>query len=184
MIEIKLSQGAKPGHGGILPAAKVTPEIAETRGVPDGPRLHLAGAAQRLFDAARDDGVHRPAARPVGRQAGRVQALRRPSLGVHGHRQGDARDRHHAGLHRGRRGRRRHRRGADRIQPTISARRCAKACCSSTTPWSARAARHDQDRCRRAGSSAHSTSPACWRSAPTGPIRRAASCSRWAASSR
>lgn len=36
MIEIKLSQGAKPGHGGILPAAKVTPEIAEARGVPVG----------------------------------------------------------------------------------------------------------------------------------------------------
>jgi len=34
MIEIKLSQGAKPGHGGILPAAKVTHEIAEARGVP------------------------------------------------------------------------------------------------------------------------------------------------------
>ncbi len=34
MIEIKLSQGAKPGHGGVLPAAKVTPEIARTRGVP------------------------------------------------------------------------------------------------------------------------------------------------------
>jgi glutamate synthase domain-containing protein 2 len=34
MIEIKLSQGAKPGHGGVLPAAKVTPEIAATRGVP------------------------------------------------------------------------------------------------------------------------------------------------------
>jgi len=33
MIEIKLSQGAKPGHGGILPAAKVTPEIAAVRGV-------------------------------------------------------------------------------------------------------------------------------------------------------
>ena len=33
MIELKLSQGAKPGHGGILPAAKITPEIAETRGV-------------------------------------------------------------------------------------------------------------------------------------------------------
>ncbi|HTK02297.1 MAG TPA: FMN-binding glutamate synthase family protein [Bordetella sp.] len=33
MIEIKLSQGAKPGHGGILPGAKVTLEIAETRGV-------------------------------------------------------------------------------------------------------------------------------------------------------
>ena len=36
MIEIKLSQGAKPGHGGVLPAAKVTPEIAATRGVPIG----------------------------------------------------------------------------------------------------------------------------------------------------
>ncbi|MDO1498961.1 glutamate synthase-related protein [Winogradskyella maritima] len=29
MIEIKLSQGAKPGHGGILPAVKNTPEIAK-----------------------------------------------------------------------------------------------------------------------------------------------------------
>jgi glutamate synthase domain-containing protein 2 len=36
MIEIKLSQGAKPGHGGILPGAKVTPEIAQARGVPEG----------------------------------------------------------------------------------------------------------------------------------------------------
>ncbi|MEQ9326171.1 MAG: FMN-binding glutamate synthase family protein [Rhodospirillales bacterium] len=36
MIEVKLSQGAKPGHGGVLPAAKITPEIAEARGVPMG----------------------------------------------------------------------------------------------------------------------------------------------------
>ena len=36
MIEIKLSQGAKPGHGGVLPGSKVTKEIAETRGVPLG----------------------------------------------------------------------------------------------------------------------------------------------------
>ncbi len=36
MIEIKLSQGAKPGHGGVLPAAKVTAEIAEARGVSEG----------------------------------------------------------------------------------------------------------------------------------------------------
>lgn len=36
MIEIKLSQGAKPGHGGVLPGAKVTPEIAEARGIPIG----------------------------------------------------------------------------------------------------------------------------------------------------
>lgn len=36
MIEIKVSQGAKPGHGGILPGAKVTKEIAAARGVPEG----------------------------------------------------------------------------------------------------------------------------------------------------
>jgi len=36
MIEIKLSQGAKPGHGGILPAIKNTPEIAAARGVQVG----------------------------------------------------------------------------------------------------------------------------------------------------
>lgn len=47
MIEIKLSQGAKPGHGGILPAIKNTPEIAEMRGVKpftevDSPPAHSA----------------------------------------------------------------------------------------------------------------------------------------------
>jgi glutamate synthase domain-containing protein 2 len=36
MIEIKLSQGAKPGHGGVLPGPKVSPEIAAARGVPVG----------------------------------------------------------------------------------------------------------------------------------------------------
>jgi glutamate synthase domain-containing protein 2 len=36
MIEIKLSQGAKPGHGGVLPGPKVTREIAEARGVEIG----------------------------------------------------------------------------------------------------------------------------------------------------
>ncbi|HAC78662.1 MAG TPA: FMN-binding glutamate synthase family protein, partial [Deltaproteobacteria bacterium] len=32
----KLSQGAKPGHGGVLPGAKVTKEISEARRVPQG----------------------------------------------------------------------------------------------------------------------------------------------------
>ena len=46
MIEIKMSQGAKPGKGGILPAAKVTKEIAQIRGIPVGeasisPNRHL-----------------------------------------------------------------------------------------------------------------------------------------------
>ncbi len=36
MFEIKLSQGAKPGKGGILPGGKVTPEIADIRGIPAG----------------------------------------------------------------------------------------------------------------------------------------------------
>jgi glutamate synthase domain-containing protein 2 len=36
MIEIKLSQGAKPGHGGVLPGPKVTAEISDARGVPIG----------------------------------------------------------------------------------------------------------------------------------------------------
>ncbi len=36
MVELKLSQGAKPAHGGILPAVKVTPAIAEARGVAVG----------------------------------------------------------------------------------------------------------------------------------------------------
>ena len=36
MIEVKMSQGAKPGHGGVLPAAKITPEIARIRGIKMG----------------------------------------------------------------------------------------------------------------------------------------------------
>ena len=48
MIEIKLSQGAKPGHGGVLPAAKVTREIASTRGVEAG-RDCISPARHRAF---------------------------------------------------------------------------------------------------------------------------------------
>lgn len=49
MIELKLSQGAKPGHGGMLPGAKITPEIAAARGIPVGvdcisPAAHSAFA--------------------------------------------------------------------------------------------------------------------------------------------
>ncbi|MEH6493529.1 FMN-binding glutamate synthase family protein [Halopseudomonas sp.] len=48
MIEIKLSQGAKPGHGGILPGAKVTEEIAAARGVPVGEDV-VSPAAHSAF---------------------------------------------------------------------------------------------------------------------------------------
>ena len=52
LIEIKLSQGAKPGHGGVLPAAKVSAEIAATRGVAMGvdcvsPAAHSAFSTPR-----------------------------------------------------------------------------------------------------------------------------------------
>lgn len=49
MIEIKISQGAKPGHGGILPAAKLTAEIAEIRHVPMGKDV-VSPAAHTAFD--------------------------------------------------------------------------------------------------------------------------------------
>jgi len=48
MIEVKLSQGAKPGHGGILPAAKLTPEIVAIRGVEPGQDV-ISPAAHTAF---------------------------------------------------------------------------------------------------------------------------------------
>ncbi|WP_443478034.1 FMN-binding glutamate synthase family protein [Novosphingobium aerophilum] len=48
MVEIKLSQGAKPGHGGVLPGPKVTPEIAEARKVEVGEDC-LSPAAHSAF---------------------------------------------------------------------------------------------------------------------------------------
>jgi glutamate synthase domain-containing protein 2 len=50
MIEIKLSQGAKPGHGGVLPAAKVSEEIARARGVPMGSDC-VSPARHTAFDS-------------------------------------------------------------------------------------------------------------------------------------
>ncbi len=52
MIEIKLSQGAKPGHGGILPAVKLTEEIAEIRHVPMGEDV-VSPAAHSAFNSPR-----------------------------------------------------------------------------------------------------------------------------------
>src|SRR6476620_1276727 len=50
MIELKLSQGAKPGHGGILPAKKNSPEIASIRQVVAGTAVHSPGA-HSVFDS-------------------------------------------------------------------------------------------------------------------------------------
>lgn len=70
MLEIKLSQGAKPGKGGILPGAKVTPEIAAIRGIPVGedsisPNRHLdAGDIDGLLDLI--ERVRRVTGKPTG----------------------------------------------------------------------------------------------------------------------
>lgn len=70
MFELKLSQGAKPGKGGILPAAKVTPEIAIIRGIPLGkasisPNRHPdVGNAGELLDLIHR--VREVTGKPVG----------------------------------------------------------------------------------------------------------------------
>jgi glutamate synthase domain-containing protein 2 len=51
MIELKLSQGAKPGHGGILPASKNTPEIAAIRLVTAGTTVHSPARHTEFNDA-------------------------------------------------------------------------------------------------------------------------------------
>ena len=53
LIELKLSQGAKPGHGGVLPGPKVTPEIAAARGVPVGVDC-VSPAAHSAFSTPRE----------------------------------------------------------------------------------------------------------------------------------
>ena len=112
-IEIKLSQGAKPGLGGLLPAAKVTPEIAAARGVPAGRRLReparARGVSRRRRPARlrRDASPPRPACRSASsRRSGELdfwQRARRVACSATGARRGL---RHH------RRRRGRHRRGA------------------------------------------------------------------------
>src|SRR6185503_11309353 len=69
-FEIKLSQGAKPGKGGVLPGAKVTAEIAEIRGIPEGrdsisPNRHrdIANMGELLETVAR---IRNLTGRPVG----------------------------------------------------------------------------------------------------------------------
>ena len=70
MFEVKLAQGAKPGKGGILPAAKVTAEIAAIRGIPEGrasisPNRHAdIGSIAEL--GAFVERVRRATGKPVG----------------------------------------------------------------------------------------------------------------------
>jgi glutamate synthase domain-containing protein 2 len=52
MVEVKLSQGAKPGLGGILPKKKITPDIAEARGV-DFDRDVVSPSSHTAFEGPR-----------------------------------------------------------------------------------------------------------------------------------
>ena len=69
-IELKLSQGAKPGLGGLLPGAKVTPEIAAIRGIPVGKDCHSPAAhgAFRTVDEMLDvvEAIAEATGLPVG----------------------------------------------------------------------------------------------------------------------
>jgi glutamate synthase domain-containing protein 2 len=53
LVSLKLSQGAKPGIGGVLPGAKVTKEIAEARGVPEGEKC-VSPPSHRVFSTPRE----------------------------------------------------------------------------------------------------------------------------------
>lgn len=70
MFELKLAQGAKPGKGGILPAAKITDEIANIRGLPKGvdgisPNRHREAAnVEELLDLIAR--IRRVTGKPVG----------------------------------------------------------------------------------------------------------------------
>ncbi len=70
MFEIKMSQGAKPGKGGIFPGAKVTPQIAQIRGIGVGedaisPNQHVEiSSAQDLLDMINH--VHKVTGKPTG----------------------------------------------------------------------------------------------------------------------
>jgi len=70
MFEIKLSQGAKPGKGGMLPGAKVTAEIAAVRGIPEGedsisPNRHVEiDSTEHLLDMV--ERVREVTGKPVG----------------------------------------------------------------------------------------------------------------------
>ncbi len=184
MIEIKLSQGAKPGHGGILPAEKVTPEISEARGVPMGvdcvsPARHSSFSTPLELMAFIARLRELSGGKPVGFKlclghAWEFMAIVKAMLETGVRPDFIVVDGGEGGTG-----------AAPRWNsPTTWARPCARASCWCTTPWWARACATRFASAWRARSSPPSTSPASWPSARTGPTPRAASCSPWAACSR
>ena len=145
-ISIKLSQGAKPGLGGVLPGAKVSAEIAATRGVPMGrtvvsPPAHSAFGTPVEFAA-----LHRDPARTLRRQAGGLQTVRRRAHRVPVDLQGDPGHRHRPRLHHRRRLRGRHRRGTAGIRGPRRNAADRGPDAGAQQPGRHRAAGPDQDR--------------------------------------
>ena len=184
MVELKLSQGAKPGHGGVLPGAKVSPEIAVTRGVPVGvdcisPSRHSAFsnpiemmqfiATMRRLSGGKPAGFKLCIGHPWEFLAickAMLETKIYPDFIVVDGKEGGT--------------------GAAPLEFAdhlgMPLREGLNFVHNALVGINAR------DRIKLGASgkiiSAPSTSPACWRSAPIGAIRRAASCSRSAASSR
>ena len=183
MIEIKLSQGAKPGHGGVLPAPKVTAEISATRGVPMGvdcvsPSRHSAFSTpvELLQFVARLRELS--GGKPVGFKL---------AIGHPGNGSASPRRCRKPGCYRTSSSSMVPRAAPARHRPnlsTMSAYRCTKHCCWCTTPWSAWTCASASASARPARSPVHSTSRAPSPSVPTGATPVVASCSHWGASSR
>ena len=137
MIEIKLSQGAKPGHGGVLPGPKVTRGDFRRARRADRHGLRVAGEPFGVLDAAGTGGISSPSSRELsgGKPIGFKLCIGHPweFMGIC---KAMLRDRHPPGLHRRRRQAKaapaRHRWSSS----TISARRCAKAAVRAQHAWS------------------------------------------------
>ena len=103
MVELKLSQGAKPGHGGVAACRQGLARDRPDARRADGQGLHLAVAPFRILHPHRAREIHRRDAATVRRKADRLQALHRTPVGVPCNMQGDARHQDLSGFHRHRR---------------------------------------------------------------------------------
>jgi len=92
MVELKSARAPARAWRGAAGGEGLRRDIEDPGGL-DGRGLYLAGVTPGVFDAAGNDGLHRRDAPAVRRQAGRVQALHRASLGIPGDLQGDDPDR-------------------------------------------------------------------------------------------
>jgi hypothetical protein len=183
MVELKMSQGAKPGHGGVLPAAKVSEEISKIRGVAMGedcisPATHRAFSTPLEMVAFIDEMRRLSGGKPAGFKLcvghrWEFLAICKAMLQTGIYPDFIVVDGPEGGT------------GAAPLEfMDHLGMRCARASISSITRWSASTRATASASAPPERSPPPSTWRAPWRSGPTGAIRRAASCFHWAASSR